>query len=367
MWITQLHRYLTAVLMVAATGIVRFLFHELFQVQLYPFVLFVLPMTLAAWFYGRGPGLAAIGLSVILILYFFNPGVWPYAVGGSSGYLSIGIFIIEGSIIAFFAALKREIQKTKDTLSIGLEERDLERREQLRVAAQDLDAATKRLQEFKALSIMGTATARIAHEIANPLNGMFTTAQLLERFLHRGENDRALSAVRDLKEEVNSLKSLLDELREFSRPMTSPLNVGPVNLVALINEVLSAQAINGQQIQVERQISEDLPPVLGDTEKLKGALLNLTKNAIEAMPNGGKLIVRGYVQEKAVCIEIKDTGVGIPQGMKVFEPFITSKNSGWGLGLPNVLHAVSAHGGKIDYVSELGSGTTFKVCLPAAN
>jgi signal transduction histidine kinase len=268
---------------------------------------------------------------------------------------------------AVLSKANRESPGTKGELKSGSGKDAVKHRERRTIATGDPASTVGGLQQIDALSAIGSAAARIAHEVANPINAIFTTVQLLERFLERGESDRAAAAVKDIRDEVRSLKSLLEELREFSRSTTAAGTIAPVSVGTLINDALSAQAVNGKKIDVERQIAEDLPLVLGDKERLTDALLSLTKNAVEAMPDGGTLIVRGYLRQKDVCIEVKDTGLGIPQGMKIFEPFTTSKNSGWGLGLPKVLHAVSAHRGKVEYVSEPGHGTTFTISLPTAS
>ena len=102
-----------------------------------------------------------------------------------------------------------------------------------------------------------------------------------------------------------------------------------------------------------------------DQEKIQHAILCICKNAVEAMPSGGVLTFRGYESDGAVFLEIGDTGAGIPKGLEVFEPFQTTKPLSSGLGLPIVSQIISAHNGTIDYVSEPGKGTTFKIGLPA--
>jgi signal transduction histidine kinase len=120
-------------------------------------------------------------------------------------------------------------------------------------------------------------------------------------------------------------------------------------------------------VEVEPQLSEDLPLVMADSEKLTRVLLNLCKNALDAMPGGGRLALRCYRNENHVCLEIEDSGSGIPKQMNIFEPFVTSKPNGWGLGLAIVQQIISAHNGTIAYTSELGKGTIFKICLPIAS
>ena len=117
-------------------------------------------------------------------------------------------------------------------------------------------------------------------------------------------------------------------------------------------------------IQLDLQFEENLPLIQADRQKIKQVVLNLGKNAIEAMPNGGVLIARVYQQNGRILLEVADTGVGIPQGEDVFQLFRTTKPEGTGLGLPIVQQIVSEHRGAIDYTSALCKGTTFKISLP---
>jgi signal transduction histidine kinase len=103
-----------------------------------------------------------------------------------------------------------------------------------------------------------------------------------------------------------------------------------------------------------------------DPETITQAILNLCENALEAMPNGGRLTLKAYAGNGVVAVEVVDTGIGTPAGVDIFELFRTTKPNGWGIGLPVVAHIVSAHKGKVEYTSEPGGGTTFKVSLPAA-
>jgi signal transduction histidine kinase len=116
-------------------------------------------------------------------------------------------------------------------------------------------------------------------------------------------------------------------------------------------------------IHVEQDFSSELPETLTDPEKLKQVILNLCKNAVEAMPESGTLTVRGYRTGDQVCLEVQDTGEGIPEGVEIFDLFTTTKPDGTGLGLPIVRQIVLAHGGTLTYTSTPGQGTTFTVTL----
>jgi len=218
------------------------------------------------------------------------------------------------------------------------------------------------------LACLGLAVSKVAHEIGNPLNGMFSCVQLLDRETREEgvDRDRILDAMDQLCSEIGRLEALLQELRALGRPLK--LNSVPVSLTALVGEVLQRLlATNSAQlVQVQTEFTEDLPHVMADAEKLKQVLFNLTKNAIEAMPGGGRLTLRAFRLKDKMCFEVQDTGVGIPKDIKIFDCFATSKPNGWGLGLSIAQQILRAHHGTIDYRSKLGHGTTFRISLPVA-
>ena len=118
-------------------------------------------------------------------------------------------------------------------------------------------------------------------------------------------------------------------------------------------------------VRIERLFDENLLLVPIDRQNIKQVLLNLCKNAVEAMPEGGILTCKAYQANGRLILEVSDTGTGIPDGLDVFQLFKTSKPNGTGLGLPIVEQIVSEHSGTVDYVTELGKGTAFRVSLPA--
>ena len=217
------------------------------------------------------------------------------------------------------------------------------------------------------LAAVGISTVKIAHEIGNSLNIMSASLhviQLLFKEQRERIDDCALSALDDMAGELERLMKLLEELRDISRP--AKLNIEPVNLRAIVTGIVreSRLATQAKTIAVAHQISDDLPPVLADKEKLARVVLNLCVNAFDAMPNGGKVTLRAYKTDERVCLEIQDTGVGIPEGFDPFRPFNTTKEKGWGLGLTIVNQIVLASDGTLSYSSQRGEGTTFRICLP---
>jgi len=342
---SPLRGYFIAALTVAVTLACRLFFFQFNQIG--PFLLFALPVLFSAWFFGRGAGFLATGLSAAAIQYVFlsrinNPANW----------ISIILFTTEGVLISVFAAGKKH-------------EKDLERNVVERT--KELEVANRQLQSAQVVASLGTAVAKIIHEIMQPLNTLFTALQLHEHYLKdRKENpdEQTTKFIEVTREELLRLRDLLNELREFSRPFT--LNLSSVNLPAIVTNVIDME-LNQKPIVIEHEFPEDLPPVMADSEKLRSVLVNLCKNAIEAMPDGGKLTLRGHRSGKNVCLEVEDNGAGVPAGVNIFEPFTTSKPTGWGLGLSIVRQIVLAHKGTIEYQSEPGRGTVFRMCLPAAD
>jgi len=226
--------------------------------------------------------------------------------------------------------------------------------------------AEQRAQENEWLASLGTASAMFAHEIANPLDGISSSLQLLESELNRKpDTDIRLRRILDIStEEIERLGSLVNEFRILARPQV--VNLRPATLVDLVNDVLVPQiaVCRNAGIAVKREFG-DLQPVLLDRDKMKQVILNLCKNAIEAMPQGGVLTLRAFQSQDKAVLEITDTGVGIPQEMDVFQLFTTTKPAGSGLGLPVVRQIIAAHHGHIEYTSEIGHGTTFRIYLRA--
>jgi PAS domain S-box-containing protein len=225
----------------------------------------------------------------------------------------------------------------------------------------------EQLREKEHLASIGTATAMLAHEIRNPLNGMSTTVQFLERSLQNNfepTKEMVISTLHDLKSEIARLQTLLAEFHVISQPQQ--MCSQPVELAELLRNVmpLAVPEFYNGAFKIVEELDPKLPPVRGDRDKLKQVFLNIAKNAFEAMPDGGTLTVRTYSRDKTICIEITDTGTGVPDGLNVFDLFRSTKAHGTGLGLAIARQIVLVHGGAIDYSSRVGAGTTFRVTLP---
>ena len=224
----------------------------------------------------------------------------------------------------------------------------------------------QRTQGTERLALLGSMAAVFAHEVGNPLTGILLSLKCVESQLEKQEvNDPSLlSMIRGAVGEIDRLGSLLQEFR--SLVPTQTLDLKRADFVKITEEALALQMIayRAAGITVKFDFKDTLPLVELDIAKIKQVIVNLCKNAIEAMPNGGCLTLKGYRSQGMVILEISDDGVGVPDDINIFELFRTTKPAGTGLGLPLVQQIVSAHNGTIDYKSAPGHGATFKVSLP---
>jgi two-component system sensor kinase FixL len=226
-----------------------------------------------------------------------------------------------------------------------------------------------RLLENSRLATIGATAAKLAHEIGNPLNGMYISAQLLERYLTREgslPNEKITATFQSIVRELKRLNALVEEFRSFYR--SDRYDFQPVSLASIIEEVLALQRAHyiSRGILVHHEISPDLPPITADSDKLKQVFLNLCKNAVEAMLDKGKLTIRASKGPNHALVEVNDTGCGIPEGIDIWAPFTTTKKRGTGLGLMIVRQIVADHRGTITYSSQVARGTTFRITFPLA-
>lgn len=224
------------------------------------------------------------------------------------------------------------------------------------------------LMDQERLAAIGTTAAMFAHEIANPLNGMALHGALLKKRLGKLQAPEAITRSLDcLLDEVRRLDTLLGEFRTLARRQTFEFEC--VDLRALVDDVLLLHVGSSQSsgVHIEKELPMDLPRVMGSPNKLKQVLVNLCKNALEAMPDGGMIRLSASHTSELVSLCISDTGTGIPEVIDVFQPFETTKQHGTGLGLPIARQIIRAHGGDLVYESKVGQGTTFVLSLPLAD
>jgi signal transduction histidine kinase/HAMP domain-containing protein len=231
---------------------------------------------------------------------------------------------------------------------------DLESRERI----------STQLQVSERLAALGRVTAGVAHEVKNPLNSMRLWLENLKGHIPPGEEPQ--QAVRVLDAEIDRLDTVVKRFLDFTRPVE--MNLVETSLAELIQEVLDTARpeIERGLVCIETRLAPSVPSVWVDRQLLHQALLNLILNAIEAMPGGGTLAIDLERHGDAAEIRIRDSGKGIApeHRARIFQLFFTTRPGGSGIGLASAFRTVQMHDGSIDYESEPGRGTTFRIELP---
>lgn len=209
----------------------------------------------------------------------------------------------------------------------------------------------------------------LAHEIKNPLSVIHMNIDLLSEDLADIDSPirrRALDKVEIVRQQCERMEALLRDFLRYAR--LSQIDLVPGNLNDQVDRVLRAYRAQADSlgIDIQRYLDPDLPAILLHSDSIQAALMNLVKNAIEAMPQGGQLWARTTSTIDGVALELIDTGCGVDDRtlMHMFEPFYSTKEEGSGLGLPTARKIIEAHGGQISVQSEVGRGTKFVLEFP---
>jgi signal transduction histidine kinase len=219
--------------------------------------------------------------------------------------------------------------------------------------------------------MLGRLAGSLSHEIRNPLNAIFLHVDILEEELQQPSSDhRALIAesLAEIKAEIARLDELVQDYLSLAR--LSDLRRDPAELGSLVEGFATEmhEQFTARRITLYLEGLDDLGVLPVHRNAFRRVLLNLVQNAMDAMPQGGTLALRGVRTASEIRLEIQDTGSGIPaeQLPLLFTPFHTTKPEGTGLGLYVVQQIVEAHEGKVAVMSQLGEGTTFTILLPLA-
>jgi two-component system NtrC family sensor kinase len=241
---------------------------------------------------------------------------------------------------------------------------------------QELQSAREQMVQMGKMVSLGKISASIAHEINNPLFGILTYAKLILRELElQPISEQSLPMLQNhlsiIKRESSRCGDIVKNLMDFARPVGGKLERHHLNSVFEKNLVLLKSHTKEKQISIETRFAEEDAEITCDANLCQQAFIALCINAIESMPNGGRITIETALLDTEFSVKISDTGTGIPKEIlpRIFEPFFTTKSStagesGLGLGLSIVHDIVQRHHGRITADSILGEGTTFTITIP---
>ncbi len=273
--------------------------------------------------------------------------------------LAVGLVVFVSVLV--FQPLRDKVRKGVDRLFFMGEFRYLKTINDLSAENQKL---FRSLLQADKLAALGTLSAGMAHEIKNPLASIKGMTQVLEENL---DDPAFVEKYQEIvPRQIDRINNLVEKLLRFGQ--SKGLAMNRVDLNRVIGEVLGLleNQCRKKGIKVVEEMRK-VPEIEGDSEQLSQVFMNLFLNAIQAMPQGGTLFIKSSVQSlNYVCLEVSDTGVGIPSDKldKIFDPFFSSKEGGTGMGLAVAYRIVKEHGGEINVESEVGKGTEFRIWLP---
>jgi PAS domain S-box-containing protein len=217
------------------------------------------------------------------------------------------------------------------------------------------------------LAAIGRLTSGVAHEVKNPINAIVVHLELLREKMRQVDPDtrRHMDIIGS---EIHRLDRVVETLVDFNRPVD--LRLTAFDLRRLVEDVamLAAPEAARQGVNVETQLGPDALPVKADHDLVKQALLNVVLNGVQAMTDGGTLTIDARRDDAAASVQVRDEGCGIPPEIrdKVFNLYFTTKKSGSGIGLAMSYRVLQMHSGSLDFTTQVGSGTTFRLFLPLA-
>ena len=255
----------------------------------------------------------------------------------------------------------------KDDVSVNDEISDLIQNFNKMVA--ELDSKTSELIQSGKLAAIGTFSSGIAHELNNPLNNISLSADMLLEEYHDTPEKEAKDLLQDVLDQTDRAGKIVKNLLDFSRDKEPAIKkLAICNVIAGTIKLIENE-LRLKNVHLETWREDILPSLLGDFQKLQQVFLNLFINAIHSMSEGGLIHVDTHTApDNMICIDISDTGTGIPSEKieKIFDPFFTTKEvgKGTGLGLSIVYGIIKKHDGYINVKSQVQVGTTFSVFLP---
>lgn len=240
---------------------------------------------------------------------------------------------------------------------VGTLFRDVSKRKQLE----------KQLQASERLAAIGATAGMVGHDIRNPLQAIagdvFLAKTELEGIPNSEEKKNTLESLTEIEKNVQYINKIVADLQDFARPLKP--NLEETDLKPMIDELLRKNGLP-ENIKIRVKVETDARKVVADSTFMNRIIYNLVNNAVQAMPKGGKLTIHVFKETNDTVLTVKDTGVGIPEGIKgkLFTPMFTTKAKGQGFGLAVIKRMTEALDGTVTFESQEGKGTTFSIRLP---
>ena len=294
--------------------------------------LYFLPLILAAFWFGMRGALAATVCITVLYLPFMAMEWQGFSPADFGRLMELITYVIVGGTLAVL--------------------RNREERKQ------------KSLREAESLAGIGRAMSGVAHDLKTPLIAIGGFTRMVMGKLPADDPSHEKLAI--VMKETARMEKLVKDMLDFSRP--AQIQRSMEDLRGIVGETLDVIAGTAAErgITIESQVSEGLPAISMDADRIKQVLINLVVNGIQASPDGGSVGLHVYQKGRALIVDVSDSGCGIPDDKKeeVFLPFVTTKKEGTGLGLCIVKKIVEAHDGYLRVLDNSGKGVTFRVVIP---
>ena len=240
---------------------------------------------------------------------------------------------------------------------------------ELKKAEEQAQESAKKLKDAERLAAIGATAGMVGHDIRNPLQAitgdLYLVRTELDELSDHQQKKNAVESLDEIQNNIDYINKIVADLQDYARPLNP--RAQETNIKMVFDEILAKNGVP-KNIKVTVEVEAKAEKIMVDPDYLKRIAANLTLNAVQAMPDGGKLTIRAYADEQTddVLITVKDNGVGIPENIKpkMFTPMMTTKSKGQGFGLAVVKRMTEGLGGTVTFESTEGKGTTFIVRLP---
>jgi len=302
------------------------------------------------------------GFVILLLILVFLGGSTSFTISGEQG-LGWGIVIIAIGVSFILACMSWLFGESINNAFSALRQRS----EELQAANEKLIEAQEQLIRSEKLAAIGQLASGVGHELRNPLGAIQNAAFYVRRRIAKTDlptaEPRVVEFLNIIDDEVNAATKVITDLLGFSR-VAKP-TVSPVSIAGVIEDALKHTPLP-ENVELTKDIDNNLPMVMVDADQIKQVFINIALNALQAMPEGGRLDIRASGKGEFVEVEFADTGGGIPESIinKIFDPLFTTKAKGVGLGLSVCKTILKRHDGDIRVESKVGKGTTFTLSLP---